>query len=137
MFELEMKWTFHFTCSYGMLWSSCLIISRPAFMKNAYDLWCIIHLDCFWNLNENYIWIEGMLIIMDLIVYFRVDSWGAQPEFCSFEKNETRIQESVSKRLSVVSRLPFIQEQLFALFDLVPGLEYCDVQRDPHTNNGK
>ncbi|XP_042678344.1 RNA-binding protein 45 isoform X2 [Centrocercus urophasianus] len=60
----------------------------------------------------------------------------AQPEFCSFEKNETRIQESVSKRLSVVSRLPFIQEQLFALFDLVPGLEYCDVQRDPHTNNG-
>ncbi|XP_029874362.1 RNA-binding protein 45 isoform X1 [Aquila chrysaetos chrysaetos] len=59
-----------------------------------------------------------------------------QPEFCSFEKNETRIQESVSKRLSVVSRLPFIQEQLFALFDLVPGLEYCDVQRDPHTNSG-
>ncbi|NWV41199.1 RBM45 protein, partial [Grantiella picta] len=59
-----------------------------------------------------------------------------QPEFCSFEKPETRIQEPVSKRLSVVSRLPFIQEQLFALFDLVPGLEYCDVQRDPHTNSG-
>nr|XP_021145499.1 RNA-binding protein 45 isoform X3 [Columba livia] len=59
-----------------------------------------------------------------------------QPEFCSFEKNESRIQESVSKRLSVLSRLPFIQEQLFALFDLVPGLEYCDVQRDPHTNSG-
>lgn len=47
------------------------------------------------------------------------------------------MQESVSKRLSVVSRLPFIQEQLFALFDIVPGLEYCDVQRDPHTNSGK
>lgn len=60
-----------------------------------------------------------------------------QPEYCSFEKAETRIQEPVSKRLSVVSRLPFIQEQLFALFDLVPGLEYCDVQRDPHTNSGK
>ncbi|XP_039590027.1 RNA-binding protein 45 [Passer montanus] len=59
-----------------------------------------------------------------------------QPEFCGFEKAETRIQEPVSKRLSVVSRLPFIQEQLFALFDLVPGLEYCDVQRDPHTNSG-
>ncbi|XP_042640157.1 RNA-binding protein 45 isoform X3 [Tyto alba] len=59
-----------------------------------------------------------------------------QPEFCSFEKNESRIQESISKRLSVVSRLPFVQEQLFALFDLVPGLEYCDVQRDPHTNSG-
>lgn len=60
-----------------------------------------------------------------------------QPEFCGFEKAETRIQEPVSKRLSVVSRLPFIQEQLFALFDLIPGLEYCDVQRDPHTNSGK
>ncbi|XP_019336144.1 RNA-binding protein 45 isoform X2 [Alligator mississippiensis] len=59
-----------------------------------------------------------------------------QTEFCSFEKNETRIQKSVSKRLSVASRLPFIKEQLFTLFDLVPGLEYCDVQRDPHTNYG-
>ncbi|XP_005049149.1 PREDICTED: RNA-binding protein 45 [Ficedula albicollis] len=59
-----------------------------------------------------------------------------QPEFCSFEKAETRVQEPVSKRLSVISRLPFIQEQLFALFDLIPGLEYCDVQRDPHTNSG-
>ncbi|EMP35073.1 RNA-binding protein 45 [Chelonia mydas] len=58
-----------------------------------------------------------------------------QPEFGSFEKSQTRVRESVSKRLSVVSRLPFIQEQLFFLFDLVPGLEYCDVQRDPHTNH--
>ncbi|XP_025948237.2 RNA-binding protein 45 isoform X1 [Dromaius novaehollandiae] len=62
--------------------------------------------------------------------------FGGQPEFCSFEKTESRIQESVSKRLSVVSRLPFVQEQLSALFDLIPGLEYCDIQRDPHTNNG-
>lgn len=68
--------------------------------------------------------------------YF-VDSSGMQPEFCSFEKAETRIQEPVSKRLLVVSRLPLIQEQLFALFDLVPCLEYCDVQRDPHNNSGK
>uniref|UniRef100_A0A8C7A4Q9 RNA binding motif protein 45 n=1 Tax=Nothoprocta perdicaria TaxID=30464 RepID=A0A8C7A4Q9_NOTPE len=62
--------------------------------------------------------------------------FSGQPEFCCFEKNESRIQESVSKRLSVVSRLPFVQEQLSALFDLIPGLEYCDIQRDPHTNNG-
>ncbi|XP_032920038.1 RNA-binding protein 45 [Catharus ustulatus] len=59
-----------------------------------------------------------------------------QPEFCSFEKAETRIQEPVSKRLLVVSRLPLIQEQLFALFDLIPCLEYCDVQRDAHNNSG-
>ncbi|XP_075789834.1 RNA-binding protein 45 isoform X2 [Pelodiscus sinensis] len=59
-----------------------------------------------------------------------------QPEFRSFEKSQTRVRESVSKCLSVVSRLPFIQEQLFFLFDLIPGLEYCDVQQDPHTNHG-
>ncbi|NWJ00669.1 RBM45 protein, partial [Crypturellus undulatus] len=62
--------------------------------------------------------------------------FSGHPEFCSFEKNDSRIQESVSKRLSVVSRLPFVQEQLSALFDLIPGLEYCDIQRDPHMNNG-
>ncbi|XP_038607209.1 RNA-binding protein 45 isoform X2 [Tachyglossus aculeatus] len=59
-----------------------------------------------------------------------------QTEFCNFEKNETRGQESVSKRLSVVSRVPFTQEQLFGLFDIIPGLEYCEIQRDPYSNYG-
>uniref|UniRef100_A0A8D0GNF2 RNA binding motif protein 45 n=1 Tax=Sphenodon punctatus TaxID=8508 RepID=A0A8D0GNF2_SPHPU len=59
-----------------------------------------------------------------------------QPEFCSLEKNETRGREVISKRLSVISRLPFVQEQIFSLFDLVPGLEYCDTQRDVFSNQG-
>ncbi|XP_063789457.1 RNA-binding protein 45 isoform X2 [Pseudophryne corroboree] len=43
---------------------------------------------------------------------------------------EARTQEAVSKRLTVMSRLPLVQEQLFVLFDLIPGLELCEVQRD-------
>ncbi|XP_007949862.1 RNA-binding protein 45 [Orycteropus afer afer] len=59
-----------------------------------------------------------------------------QPEFSSFEKSDNRGQEAISKRLSVVSRVPFTEEQLFSIFDIVPGLEYCEVQRDPYSNYG-
>ncbi|XP_032493257.1 RNA-binding protein 45 isoform X1 [Phocoena sinus] len=59
-----------------------------------------------------------------------------QSEFSSFDKNDNRGQESISKRLSVVSRVPFTEEQLFSIFDIVPGLEYCEVQRDPYSNYG-
>lgn len=58
-----------------------------------------------------------------------------QSEFSSFDKSD-RGQEAVSKRLSVVSRVPFTEEQLFSIFDIVPGLEYCEVQRDPYSNYG-
>ncbi|XP_062044400.1 RNA-binding protein 45 isoform X3 [Lepus europaeus] len=57
-------------------------------------------------------------------------------EFSSFDKNDNRGQEAISKRLSVVSRVPFTEEQLFSIFDIVPGLEYCEVQRDPYSNYG-
>ena len=60
-----------------------------------------------------------------------------QSEFSSFDKNDNRGQEAISKRLSVVSRVPFTEEQLFSIFDIVPGLEYCEVQRDPYSNYGK
>ncbi|KAB0390094.1 hypothetical protein E2I00_008813, partial [Balaenoptera physalus] len=59
-----------------------------------------------------------------------------QSEFSSFDKNDNRGQEAISKRLSVVSRVPFTEEQLFSIFDIVPGLEYCEVQRDPYSNYG-
>ncbi|XP_073927265.1 RNA-binding protein 45 isoform X1 [Castor canadensis] len=59
-----------------------------------------------------------------------------QSEFSSFDKNDSRGQEAISKRLSVVSRVPFTEEQLFSIFDIIPGLEYCEVQRDPYSNYG-
>ncbi|XP_042544282.1 RNA-binding protein 45 isoform X1 [Dipodomys spectabilis] len=59
-----------------------------------------------------------------------------QSEFSSFDKNDNRGQEAISKRLSVVSRVPFTEEQLFSIFDIIPGLEYCEVQRDPYSSYG-
>ncbi|XP_062972406.1 RNA-binding protein 45-like [Elgaria multicarinata webbii] len=59
---------------------------------------------------------------------------SGSPGFASLEKRDTRSQESVSRRLSVVSEFPFLQEQLFNLFDLVPGLESCETRRGPYNN---
>ncbi|MEE6489764.1 hypothetical protein FKM82_015673 [Ascaphus truei] len=44
--------------------------------------------------------------------------------------------EAVSKRLIVVSRLPLVQEQMYSLFNLVSGLEYCEVQPDLYMSYG-
>ncbi|KAE8580804.1 hypothetical protein XENTR_v10024547 [Xenopus tropicalis] len=58
-------------------------------------------------------------------------------DYASYDKSaDARTQETISKRLIVVSRLPLIQEQAHNLFDLVPGLEYCEVQRDPYNSFG-
>ncbi|XP_069472214.1 RNA-binding protein 45 isoform X2 [Ambystoma mexicanum] len=54
-------------------------------------------------------------------------------EFPAYSKVEQRGREAVSKRLTVMSRVPLSQEQIFSVFDLVPGLEYCEV---PFSNYG-
>ncbi|KAM4859409.1 RNA-binding protein 45 isoform 2-T2 [Thomomys bottae] len=63
-------------------------------------------------------------------------SFEQQSEFSSFDKNDSRGLEAISKRLSVVSRVPFTEEQLFSIFDIIPGLEYCEVQRDAYSSYG-
>ncbi|KAM9305795.1 RNA-binding protein 45 [Gastrophryne carolinensis] len=56
-------------------------------------------------------------------------------DYSSYDKYaETQNQEAISKRLAVVSRVPLIQDQIYSLFDLVPGLEFCEVQRDLYPN---
>ncbi|KAG8432493.1 hypothetical protein GDO86_016946 [Hymenochirus boettgeri] len=58
-------------------------------------------------------------------------------DYSAYDKNaDVRSQENISKRLMVVSRLPLTQEQAYNLCDLIPGLEYCEVQRDLYTNFG-
>ncbi|XP_062972415.1 RNA-binding protein 45-like isoform X2 [Elgaria multicarinata webbii] len=54
----------------------------------------------------------------------------------SLERTDTRSHEFVSRRLSVVSQSPFVQKQLFSLFNLIPGLESCETHQDPHSNCG-
>ncbi|XP_075685629.1 RNA-binding protein 45 isoform X2 [Rhinoderma darwinii] len=54
-----------------------------------------------------------------------------QYDYSAHDKGaDARNQESVSKRLTVVSRVPLVQDQMYGLFDLIPGLEFCEVQRD-------
>ncbi|XP_073502977.1 RNA-binding protein 45 [Phyllobates terribilis] len=54
-----------------------------------------------------------------------------QYDYSLYDKaGDGRGQESVSKRLTVVSRVPLVQDQIYSLFDLIPGLEFCEVQRD-------
>lgn len=74
---------------------------------------------------------------MHICVYYIHIVGEQQSEFSTFDKNDSRGQEAISKRLSVASRVPFTEEQLFSIFDIVPGLEYCEVHRDPYSNYGK
>lgn len=37
-----------------------------------------------------------------------------------------------TRSLMVSTRAGLTQEQLFALFDLIPGMEYCELQRDAY-----
>ncbi|CAH2305843.1 RNA-binding 45 [Pelobates cultripes] len=60
-----------------------------------------------------------------------------QYDYSAYEKiADPRTQEVVSKRLTVVSRVPLVQEQVYSLFDLIPGLEFCEVQRDLYSSFG-
>ncbi|KAG2459648.1 RNA-binding protein 45 [Polypterus senegalus] len=40
--------------------------------------------------------------------------------------------ETITKCLLVSSRGSVTQEQLFSLFDIIPGMDYCEMQRDPY-----
>ncbi|KAG8559511.1 hypothetical protein GDO81_017361 [Engystomops pustulosus] len=58
-----------------------------------------------------------------------------QYDYSAYDKvGEARNQEGVSKRLTVVSRVPLVQDQLYSLLDLIPGLEFCEVQRDLYSS---
>lgn len=38
----------------------------------------------------------------------------------------------ITRCLMVSSRAPIAQEQIYSLFDLIPGMEYCEMQRDQY-----
>lgn len=38
----------------------------------------------------------------------------------------------ITRCLMVSTRAGLTQEQIFALFDLIPGMEYCELQRDAY-----
>ncbi|RXM30383.1 Oxysterol-binding protein-related protein 6 [Acipenser ruthenus] len=53
----------------------------------------------------------------------------------NFGVNEIRGSDSITKCLLVSSRASLSQEQMFNLFDLIPGLDNCEMQRDPYGYN--
>ncbi|XP_041117726.1 RNA-binding protein 45-like [Polyodon spathula] len=56
-------------------------------------------------------------------------------EASNFGVNEMRGSDSITKCLLVSSRASLSQEQMFNLFDLIPGLDNCEMQRDPYGYN--
>ncbi|KAH0621533.1 hypothetical protein JD844_022923, partial [Phrynosoma platyrhinos] len=56
------------------------------------------------------------------------------PNLACVARRDTKSPESVSRRLRVVSEFPFAQQQLFDLFNIIPGLESCEVSRGLYSN---
>uniref|UniRef100_UPI00398E72B6 RNA-binding protein 45 n=1 Tax=Pristiophorus japonicus TaxID=55135 RepID=UPI00398E72B6 len=52
-------------------------------------------------------------------------------------RSEMRGGENISTCLSVSTRGVLTHEQVYSLFDIIPGLEYCEIQRDPYMGYGK
>nr|XP_060619062.1 uncharacterized protein LOC132767750 [Anolis sagrei ordinatus] len=50
------------------------------------------------------------------------------PDLASVKRSNSRKQESISRHLLMVSEFPLTQEQIFGLFDVIPGLESCEAR---------
>ncbi|XP_062818930.1 uncharacterized protein LOC100561460 isoform X1 [Anolis carolinensis] len=50
------------------------------------------------------------------------------PDLASVERGNTRKQESISRHLLMFSEFPLTEEQIFGLFDVIPGLESCETR---------
>ncbi|MBN3300263.1 RBM45 protein, partial [Amia calva] len=50
----------------------------------------------------------------------------------NYAMGEMRGTDVITRCLLVSSRATITQEQVYSLFDLVPGMDYCEMQRDPY-----
>lgn len=48
----------------------------------------------------------------------------------NYGATESRYNE-FTRTLMLSTRAALTQEQIFGLFDLIPGMEYCELQREP------
>ncbi|XP_007888260.1 RNA-binding protein 45 isoform X2 [Callorhinchus milii] len=67
----------------------------------------------------------------------RVQNTSPFGEFGSFGMSEVRGGENISTCLSVTTRGVLTHEQVYSIFDLIPGLECCEIQRDPYMGYSK
>ncbi|XP_038645234.1 RNA-binding protein 45 isoform X1 [Scyliorhinus canicula] len=68
---------------------------------------------------------------------FGVSEMRSGGEMRAEVRNEIRSGENISTCLSVSTRGVLTHEQVYSLFDIIPGLEYCEIQRDPYLGYGK
>ncbi|XP_029926082.1 RNA-binding protein 45 [Myripristis murdjan] len=50
----------------------------------------------------------------------------------SYPVTDYRSSDVITRCLMVSSRAAITQEQIYALFDIIPGMDYCELQRDPY-----
>ncbi|XP_076017937.1 RNA-binding protein 45 isoform X2 [Genypterus blacodes] len=50
----------------------------------------------------------------------------------SYQGADFRSSDVITRCLMVSTRAALTQEQIFALFDLIPGMDYCELQRDAY-----
>ncbi|XP_048468279.1 RNA-binding protein 45-like [Rhincodon typus] len=53
-------------------------------------------------------------------------------EFSNFETSEISSGEIITTCLSLFTKYMLTYEQIYSLFDVIPGLEYCEIQNDPN-----
>ncbi|KAK3543727.1 hypothetical protein QTP70_027137 [Hemibagrus guttatus] len=53
-------------------------------------------------------------------------------ESSSYTAGDGWNSDLITRCLMVSSRVPVAQEQIYSLFDLIPGMEYCEMQRDQY-----
>uniref|UniRef100_A0A803TJM5 RRM domain-containing protein n=1 Tax=Anolis carolinensis TaxID=28377 RepID=A0A803TJM5_ANOCA len=58
------------------------------------------------------------------------------PDLASVERGNTRKQESISRHLLMFSEFPLTEEQIFGLFDVIPGLESCETRPGLRSKRG-
>ncbi|XP_015214531.1 RNA-binding protein 45 isoform X1 [Lepisosteus oculatus] len=56
-------------------------------------------------------------------------------EAVNYGMGEMRSTDIITRCLLVSSRASITQEQVYSLFDLIPGMDYCEMQRDPYGFN--
>ncbi|XP_071370630.1 RNA-binding protein 45 [Centroberyx affinis] len=50
----------------------------------------------------------------------------------SYPVTDYRSSDVITRCLMVSSRAAVTQEQIYGLFDIIPGMDYCELQRDPY-----
>jgi len=68
---------------------------------------------------------------MSLAVYeYKIPYLIGDPS--NYQMTDYRSSDVMTRCLMLSSRAAITQEQVFALFDIIPGMDYCELQRDAY-----